>query len=524
MQARKSDVQQDIEKEIGIESQSYFDQFKSLNSHYNTIAIGARHGFYSFSFFNELKIEKYYRGWKLHLSVEKGSVKQAYDCVAPILLDNFDIFDFKVVDVSLTTDKRFTNGAQFTIYLYQDGIQSLASEERLNALLKNITETLQSAGIKAGEIPESDRKTHYPYFSLRNDGDKVLTYYSAADAGVNYNPYNLPCVFDFLLPKVPDKTFNLQEHFDSFCRHSDEQLAQAFIATYFALMIEYIKPEHAYKINTIKNEFNFEAEDSFYVFREYLLEITKANIHESDLNLLTLCLALGLPGKFDEEVYSNFKMQLVVNFIKNIQNTMALNSYMNIFIYSLKQSLLTSAENTLLHDLNKLMSSMPIKAEQTDDNSNSGLLCLFYQSPQIYLSDNEFTEKSRYLKSISKQLSTTIRPRLYNLNVLLKHMSCSQLLELDEERQVLIIYYADKAVSLVNFGVTLEKFKAMPLDVMFGLLSNHDKVVEFCESLKITLDDLLNYNKKSLLSILSNPEKAKSEMLDSSQLSLSRRF
>ena len=216
-------------------------QQKPFNARFKTIMVEPKSGFYMFAEDIAENINNYC-GWKLHLSVQINSVVQAYDCVAALLLDHFDILNFKVIDPSILEympNERLSCGAQFTIYLYQN------NQERLEKLLRDITEKLQSAGIQPGLIPVSDRQTHYPYFSLRNDGSKIIEYYPAIHAGKNDNPYNFPRVFDYLLPNE-NQTFDLKEHFALFNTATDEQYARAFIASLFSLVHEYIKPEYVY--------------------------------------------------------------------------------------------------------------------------------------------------------------------------------------------------------------------------------------------------------------------------------------
>ncbi len=495
------------------------NQVKPLNYHYDFIMIKADQGFYSFNPSDSSIVKKYYRGWKLHLSVDKNSVKQAYNCVAHLLLNNDDILHFKVVDLSIDESirgHRFTNGAQFTIYLYQDGLQPLVSKERLKNLLQQMTERLQSVDINPGEIPESDCKTYYPYFSLRNDGDSIFEYYPACDVGKNYNPYYVHCVFDYLIPEEK-KLFNVEYHFGLFNKDTQLQIRKAVLATLIAIINQTLKTEHAYNVsdNKIFSKLLFSKKTNYIEIAHnniLLSGYVREDTSECDLIILN-SLFLYL-----HELKSGNRIESVFHLVEKLSlldkpNFDIQKVYRDITFYVLKSYVQDSENHYLLENikrLNTLILSDQYSAHQIQYKDNR-----IIKTDHIYIFEkekNEFRHEKKfidYYESRSQLFKQFIDEHLGMLRQLVNgHLTFEQLSALNEDKQALLIYH-DETISLLKSGISIEAINNMRLDVLFSLLNNLDQIIVLCELSGETILDLLNQDHKAIMLTLADPEKVK---------------
>lgn len=217
----------------------------------------------------EEKMESFFFGWKLHISVKGDQLERAFDTIAPILMRRG--VPFKVLNTrggGETFSKRFQNGTQFTIYLEKWGKAVLSCQEvkemieEINAALvgtgisrssaphsaEEISTVLADAGIVGADIehgtrPRSDAKIAIsPYFSLRNDKalapaifhlpedfrylstyddsytyvpKAAVDYMDAEEIGTSFNPCNLNNPYSSLLSEECRRPFNLIGHFRS---------------------------------------------------------------------------------------------------------------------------------------------------------------------------------------------------------------------------------------------------------------------------------------------------------------------
>jgi hypothetical protein len=167
------------------------------------------------------------RGEKIHLSVDPQQLGEAWDTVLPILLANPDVFDgFKVVKMEkamgevrrieeelknpnlsdkertdlteiLDSAKRVAEGAQITLYCYDQPDGSPVDPKRCREVIDEITEALRNKGVGFGEQPDSDHEVN-EYCSFRIDKKLVDgDLHRLEPDDVNYREY-----FD-LMPKNP---------------------------------------------------------------------------------------------------------------------------------------------------------------------------------------------------------------------------------------------------------------------------------------------------------------------------------
>lgn len=500
-------------------SKYLYNILKPLNSQYDTIIMNSRSGFYSFYPFCGDTVEKYYRSWKLHISVDKTKIKQAFNYIAKILLDNDDICNFKILDLSIDESRRgerLSNGAQFTVYLYQDGLKPLGSEGRYKLMMQQITEQLQLAGIAPGVIPESDGKTHSPYFSLRNDGDVVFQYYPGCDSGRNYNPYNLPCVFDFLLLEGK-KTFNVEEHFTSFNLDTDIQIARALLATLIALVNATVKPEYVCKsmYNDMLSNLNMYSlynEYKFLTKKDLMLNFVRENTSACDLIvLMQLMGATDYRSGLNED---NLSADPIIKFIEAFDSLSqpVLRSEMGSqsgLVYAIRNDILNNADHSLLEAISQLYKLILKYRNRIPDGVSIYDGITRYVKPHSFKDDQKFNV---YYSSRSDLFKKFINDNTWNMQSLMQDgiLSYDQLLMLDEERQALLISYPDNAIELLKSDVGIDLIKKMPLDVLYGVLNKAGHVKELCKVTNITLSEFLNFEYNAIILTLSDPENIKS--------------
>jgi hypothetical protein len=203
--------------------------------------------------------EKSFLGWKLHISIEMKHLPAAFNAIAPILYRNG--IPFKVLDNEREgIAERFKKGAQFTIYLEENGQAILQNPNDVGAMIAAVDAALRSEHIDCGIIPQSDAKIEIsPYFSIRND--KILCpavlsperddryygfieqkklqadclYMEASLVGTNFNPCNLTNPYAELLAEKHQITHELLELFSTQfdARREDQSRPVGDSANYF---------------------------------------------------------------------------------------------------------------------------------------------------------------------------------------------------------------------------------------------------------------------------------------------------
>lgn len=464
----------------------YSSQINAFNKRYNDILFNSIKGFFRLSIPNKFIPQKISAEWKLHLSVKKDSVKQAYDCIADLLLDKADKLSFKVIDIAVPANKRnprYIHAAQFTIYPFHHYLQPLIDKNELIKLLEEIVGRLQSMKIPEGEIPESDRKTNFPYFSMRNDGNYVIKYISASNSGRNYNPYHFPPIFDYLLPKN-NEIFDIETHFKSFNIDTDEKIAIAFHATLFAIINEYIKPEFIYKLHMDEN-FKYLFYTSIYPDYSFILQddislIMKENVDESDLFTMKFLLKKCAYYKIHDSSFAG-SAAAIIKFFESAMfpDHAACNST---FFCSYRQSILQSKENSLLKKILNLVSFVP---KNFHDKS---LNYLITASPWSSHSKDECD-----LSSLLKQIN----------------LSMEQWITLSREKQILLSspLNINHTIKFFQFPLTFNQIINMRLDIFCGLVTRPVSIESFCQSAKLSLDNFLSYDSKFVMMILIYPER-----------------
>lgn len=123
---------------------------------------------------------KHYAGDKLHLSVEREQLPQAFDALSDLLLsEDSPVSKWKVINPevhrSLDTEKgrRLELGGQIIFYLYAEKRDEPISADRLlstRAFVDAVEDRLKIHHINPGLKPESDVSAHHwDYTSYRND-------------------------------------------------------------------------------------------------------------------------------------------------------------------------------------------------------------------------------------------------------------------------------------------------------------------------------------------------------------------
>jgi hypothetical protein len=178
-------------------------------------------------------------GFKLHLSVKTGSEKKAFEILFPLLSQLFDTF--KLTDLLHEFGARFTNGTQFTNYLFEhlDG-QPVIPISVLKAFISQAHSLLKVAGVEPGIIPESDAETFSPYFSLRNAFTLYRKYISARLVGGCHNPANWFNPYVELL-KNPPPAFSPIAHYQSLPRETSEDAVRSLKLTLHACVNNRLK-------------------------------------------------------------------------------------------------------------------------------------------------------------------------------------------------------------------------------------------------------------------------------------------
>lgn len=471
--------------------QYVIEQCKPVNSYYDSIVIDVINGFYNFRPGDDEFADKHYRGWKLHLSVNKHQVKQAYNSIASVLLNNDDIFHFKVTDVTVKEQdrgSRLYNGGQFTIYLYQNGIKPLVSEERLKIVLQEITEKLQQDNIMPGDIPESDRLTIFPYCSLRNDGDGFFIYYPAYYSGTNYNPYNLPCTFDnLLIARV--KPFNVEDHFASFYKSSKSHYIRAIATTLIALITEIIKPEHVFNIEYIdelaEEQGLYDRNTYLQLARFYTVETSFVKENTSKCDLIVLFLLLENINVLMRAVEEPEKDgDYIINLIEKLNAfTLSFRDLIN-HKYTVSSALMPCAIRT------HLLNDEPYK--------------LLDNIKRLYTLIPLWIKNSNTVEVVEADL-TELRN---NLAIKLGDKA-EQLSTLDEDRLAILIQYHVEAKRLIHAGITYNMINKTPIEVLLGVLSKYDEVHIICSLSNMTMPEFISLRYKEIMLALSHPANVK---------------
>ncbi|MDQ5921333.1 MAG: hypothetical protein QG673_1391 [Pseudomonadota bacterium] len=180
-------------------------------------------------------------GWKFHISVEKRSIQQAFDLIAPIVVGYGLNFKVIKIDEQFTQpqapEKRLFDNGQFTIYLEQNETTRITCTAA-QSMIQEVTRVLELNNIPPSSFAlVSDAKlSSTPYFSLRNDkfsfidllssksrfgtlpAAEPLFYIGARYSGANFNPTNVYNPFNDLVDKssITMSPFNIDEHFSSF--------------------------------------------------------------------------------------------------------------------------------------------------------------------------------------------------------------------------------------------------------------------------------------------------------------------
>lgn len=183
-----------------------YENLPKLAKQKETIRLTGEDAFFSItqpSKINEVTTEKYYLGWKLHLSVCQQDLQEAFGIVAPIISEYG--FFFKVINLgNKNIPERYKEGTQITIPL-EELENPVRSPDDVKTMMQEIERALSDNKIGHGKIPASDAPTFSPYFSLRNDkkpnvlGTRAIDYIDFTKVGKNFNPANNFNLFENLL-------------------------------------------------------------------------------------------------------------------------------------------------------------------------------------------------------------------------------------------------------------------------------------------------------------------------------------
>ena len=116
-----------------------------------------------------------YLGDKLHISVEKSKLIEAFELIAPILFSEDSIIDqWKITDLSKAKNSsRVTDGAQITLYIrpkHEDGVYRAGELHLLRYLVSKLELTLADNKIPIGKVPKSDvASPNWSYISYRHE-------------------------------------------------------------------------------------------------------------------------------------------------------------------------------------------------------------------------------------------------------------------------------------------------------------------------------------------------------------------
>jgi hypothetical protein len=159
-------------------------------------------------------------GWKLHISVRPDDLPKAFDLAAPIISQY--CFCFKVTNPKKIESDRLLQGTQITIPL-EEQEKPVITAEQAQKMIGKINQIFLENNICPGKKPDSDAETISPYFSMRNDKGKGISfnqmlraeYIPANLSGKNFNPLNNFNPFQCLLSSE-SKSFDPIQHFQSF--------------------------------------------------------------------------------------------------------------------------------------------------------------------------------------------------------------------------------------------------------------------------------------------------------------------
>lgn len=480
---------------------NYFQIFKCFNNHYDMILEGFKHkSHYCYENFFPDHFSNYYRGWKLHLSVEKNSVKKAYDIVAPILLDQAAFLTFKVIDLNVLE----ADNKQFTIYLYQKGLAPLCSPVIIKNLLMLMTRELKRAGILPGVLLVPDLKTISPYFGMRNDGENVIEYYDAGEAGRNSNPYNLPCPFFCLLPK-PLEPFDVSKHYEKFRDDTTALRSKALIATACALVNEYLEPEEAYLFARGTREIVSDNKYDNYAALYQLQKKCKKNISKTEL--FYIFYPAYLLYQLDTQRYK--RQAMLAKFLEDffvresLSCQIAKDDYGTLFHYDYKNAM-PGFRSNLLHQFSRLLFlHFNLKVKPTNHGLNGTSNSLFNPHPIL----NEYFA---YFNNISWRLRNFIQQHVQQFSSLMmdnKQMTIHKLGEMPEQTQALLITYAHIANCFPTDDVAIEDLKNCPVNILYLVLTRYDELIPFFKQHKLSLRLIKKEDADKWVLLLIDPEK-----------------